>query len=557
MTSIISKIRNRLLPARPPRPLPHWPRILKRDWSRWQRALREARGGPEILLATGIGGWHQMATLDSLLAVALTLRGCRVHALLCDRTFPACEFMTFARVEDELERFAQRGVDRQICGKCFGPSREMYRELGIPLHGYGELLSPRQRKEASGMAASIPLAQIGDFRLDGLRVGEHALAGALRFFARGDLEGEPYGEPVLRRYLEASILATRAVRRLLERHPFTCASFHHGIYVPQGLVGETARHMGVRVANYVVAYRKRCFIFSHHDTYHHTMLSEPVSAWENIPWNPRLEKATLDYLASRIHGTGDWIYFHESPSEELEPLVAELGLDPDKPWVGLLTNVLWDAQLHYPANAFPGMKEWVLETIDYFGRRPELQLVIRVHPAEIRGGVPSRQLMVREIKAAFPRLPQNVCLVGPENNASTYALMERCDSVVIYGTKTGVELTSMGIPVIVGGEAWIRGKGLTLDASSREEYFALLDRLPLGKRLDRATVQRARKYAFHFFFRRMIPLGAVEPQEGKPPFRVDIAGLDDLMPGRDPGLDVICRGIMDGTPFIYPAEDYL
>ncbi len=498
-----------------------------------------------------------MVTLDSLLAVALTLRGCRVHALLCDQVFPACEFMTFGRVSDDLERFARQGVDRGICSKCFGPSRDLYRQLGIPLHGYGELLSPPQVQKAGEVAESVPCEQIPSFRLDGLRVGEHALAGALRFFARGDLEGEPRGEAVLRRYLEASLLTTWALRRLLERHRFTCASFHHGIYVPQGLVGETAREMGVRVANYVVAYRKRCFIFSHGDTYHHTMLSEPTSAWEGIPWNPRLEKATLDYLASRIHGTGDWIYFHESPSEDLGPLVAELGLDPDKPWVGLLTNVLWDAQLHYPANAFPGMKEWVLETIEYFGRRPELQLVIRVHPAEIRGGLPSRQLIADEIAAAFPRLPSNLCLVGPENNASTYALMERCDSVIIYGTKTGVELTSMGIPVIVGGEAWIRGKGLTLDASSREEYFNLLDRLPLGRRLDRATVERARKYAFHFFFRRMIPLAAVEPREGKPPFRVNIQGLDDLMPGRDPGLDVICQGIMEGSPFIYPAEDYL
>ena len=54
---------------------------------------------------------------------------------------------------------------------------------------------------------------------------------------------------------------------------------------------------------------------------------------------------------------------------------------------------------------------------------------------------------------------------------STYAAMAQCDSVIIYGTKTGVELASMGIPTIVAGEAWIRNKGITRDAATAEQYF--------------------------------------------------------------------------------------
>jgi hypothetical protein len=64
----------------------------------------------------------------------------------------------------------------------------------------------------------------------------------------------------------------------------------------------------------------------------------------------------------------------------------------------------------------------------------------------------------------------------------------------------------MGIPVIVAGEAWIRNTGVTIDVGSQEEYFRALDRLPLPGRLPPETVRRARQYAFHFFFRRMIPI---------------------------------------------------
>ena len=37
------------------------------------------------------------------------------------------------------------------------------------------------------------------------------------------------------------------LRNLLRRIHFDCAVFHHGIYVPQGIIGEVARHERVRV----------------------------------------------------------------------------------------------------------------------------------------------------------------------------------------------------------------------------------------------------------------------------------------------------------------------
>jgi hypothetical protein len=336
---------------------------------------------------------------------------------------------------------------------------------------------------------------------------------------------------------------------------YDVAVFHHGIYVPQGIIGEVARRRGVRVVNWNPAYRKNCFIFSHGDTYHHTLMNEPVDAWESMPWDDEREQTITDYLSSRWSGAQDWIWFHDAPRENLEEIERECGVDFSRPVIGLLTNVMWDAQLHYPANAFEDMREWIIDTIRWFADRPDLQLLIRVHPAEIRGAIVSRQRVVDEIAAAFEVLPPNVHVLGPESQASTYVAMSQCDSVLIYGTKTGVELTAMGIPVVVAGEAWIRGKGLTRDAADREDYREVLDSLPVGERLDDATVQRARKYAYHFFFRRMIPLGFVEPTGGDPVFRLALDDVSMLGPGADLGLDCVCEGILTGAPFVYTGPE--
>jgi hypothetical protein len=419
---------------------------------------------------------------------------------------------------------------------------------------YGELVEPAERRAIDDAVAALSFAELEKYEHDGIAVGEHAKAGALRFYARATLDGEPHGEAVLRRYLRAAMLAAAVARRLLDEQPWRAVVAQHGIYVPQGLLGEAARRAGVRVVNWNVAYRKRRFIFSHGDTYHRTMLAEPEASWASLQLSPALDRALSAYLRSRWHGGRDWIWFHERPVEDPDVIARALGIDFSRPCVGMLTNVAWDAQIHYPANAFPSMLDWDVQTIAYFARRPELQLVIRVHPAEIRGTLRSRQPVVAEIRRVFPVLPPNVVVVPPDLDISTYAVMTRCDAVLIFGTKTGVELAAEGIPVIVAGEAWIRGKGISMDASSVEEYVRLLDRLPLGRRLPEATVRRARTYAYHFFFRRMIPLEFMEPAGGWLPYRLALERLADCLPGQSAGLDVVCDGILHGTEFVYPQE---
>jgi hypothetical protein len=540
------------MPAPAVLPAPQLAAVIERDRDAWRAALASAQGGPRVLVATSIGGYAPGTTLESLLAAALTLRGAEVHVLLCDHALAACLHASEEALAD-APAFAREGPQRELCRSCEAAGHRGYDALGLPIHYYGDLVSAEQLGRNADLAAATAVDDIVAYEDDGIAVGEHAMAGALRFFARGTLPSGGLAEPVLRRYFSAALLATAATSRLMEEVPFEAAVFHHGIYVPQGLIGEVARRRGVRVANWHVAYRKRSFIFSHRESYHHTLPTEPAGNWEGLVLTPAMEDELMGYLKSRWRGTRDWIGFHEEPREEVEAIARELKIDFSRPTIGMLTNVMWDARLHYRTNAFPDMLDWAVRTVDYFRRRPDLQLLIRIHPAEVRGTLPSRQPLEAELRKAFPQLPSNVFLIPAQSRISTYAAMSQCDSAIVYGTKMGVELTSLGIPVIVAGEAWIKNKGLTLDARSPEEYFALLDRLPLGRRMDAAQLARARRYAYHFFFRRMIPLEQFEPEGASEP-RLRIASLDELRPGASRGLDVICDGILEGREFIYPAE---
>jgi hypothetical protein len=530
-----------------------WGGMLKEGGALWKKAVGRD-GSPRILVATCVGSQIGSAILEGLLAVALTLRGARVEFLLCDAVLPACMGCEIGYIGKHAHPGSEP-VARHFCATCFVPAWRSYRRTGLPVLRFGEALSAAEVRGCREKAQRVPPSEIRSFRYEGLSLGEQAHAGALRFFARGDLEGEPAAGPVIGQYLEASLITAAAFERILDSRRYDCAVFNHGIYVPQGIVGALCRKKGVRVVNWNAAYRKRCFIFSHQDTYHHTMMSEPVATWENMDWSRARDAQLMDYLASRRQGTRDWIWFHERPQTRVEESLGRMGVDPRRPLIGLLTSVMWDAALHYPSNAFPDMLSWIFHSIDYFQTRRDLQLVIRIHPAEIQGGLPSRQRVLDEIRRRYAEIPGNVFVVPPESRLSTYAVMEKCNAVAIYNTKTGIELAAMGIPVIVAGEAWIRNKGLAVDVSSPEEYTQALNRLPLPGRMTEAETTRARKYAYHFFFRRMIPLEPMEPTGGNPPYRMRIDSLDALCPGKSAGLDLICDGILRGTDFVYDGPD--
>jgi hypothetical protein len=161
---------------------------------------------------------------------------------------------------------------------------------------------------------------------------------------------------------------------------------------------------------------------------------------------------------------------------------------------------------------------------------------------------------MEELSRRFATLPPNVFVVAPGSRLSTYDLIEVSQAVLVFHTKTGIEIASRGVPVVVAGDAWIRGKGFSLDASSKAEYIHILDELPRVTRLDPALRTRALKYAYHFFFRRMIPLSFIHSRE-KFQFELSLSSVHDLLPGKEAGLDCICDGVLHGTPFVFESSD--
>ena len=480
--------------------------------------------------------------MNALLALALTLRGARVALLLCDMRLPACEVLQVFP-ESDIERIASQGPNRRVCWTCHMPVRKFLAELKLPVWTFGQLCHLNGDRSTDDATLGVDL--------DG-----HALAGALRFYRRGDLVGQPAADMMLKRYVDAATMTAQVAARAIDEIKPDVAVFHHGIYVPQGVIGDVCRARGVRVVNWWRSYRRQTLLFTHDDTYHRTMIREPCDAWLTMPWDDQRRQAIRTYLDTRRRGSMDWISFAHTPTDDPSAVMSALKLDRSRPAYCLLTNVVWDAQVHFAANAFRNQIEWLRCTLNWFAGRPDLQLIVRVHPAETVAPA-SRQPIIDEVRRVLPTLPDNIRVVEPDIKLSTYAIADLCDAAIVFGTTTAVELAASGIPVIVAGEAWLRNKGVSHDVSSPQDYIAALETLPIGQRLDGERQDRALRYAYHLFFRRMIHVKSVGERtyKGAPLLDLNVEHLDDVRPGVDPGLDVICDGILAGRPFVADHRD--
>lgn len=235
--------------------IPNWPDIFNGQYDEWLRKVQSSKNGQKILIATCIGGNSALTPIESLLAVALTLRGASVDILLCDKAIPACANALAIDYSDQ-NQFLSKGPTR--CDWCFESGFRAYKDLGLPVHLLSEYINESDRREASELSQQIAFEEIPHYSENGIAVGEHAIAAALRYFARGDFEDEPMASKIVRRYLEAGIISGRAINRLYEKYGYQTTVVNHGIYVPQGLVIEVAKKHQSSRAIWYPSYRNKC-----------------------------------------------------------------------------------------------------------------------------------------------------------------------------------------------------------------------------------------------------------------------------------------------------------
>jgi hypothetical protein len=454
------------------------------------------------------------------------------------------------------------------CRTCWHNSQTLFSAAELPIHCFSQFLDNTCLSDLVDQVAALPREALPHIEHLGVKVGQIAYTSTLRYFLRGQLlEVEHWSK--LREFLITAMFMAEVSRNLIEQLQPDALVISHGIYVTWGVLADYARQQGIRVTVYGYGYRQNSLLVSQGITYHHDLLVEPVSTWCTHPLTKSQKEEIIRYLHSRVNGALDWISYSPNPEVNCQTVINTLGLNTSKPTIGMFTNLAWDAAVLFRGAAFPDMTSWVLQTIQWAIDRLDLQLIVRCHPAEVKRKSMTREKIADVIQTEFPDLPSHIKIIPAESELSTYTLSELIDLTVVYSSKVGLEFAARGLPVVVAGEAFYRGKGFTYDPHTETEYFELLrqvrkqkgrgkmatpypipDLSPLGSASELALT-----YAYHYFFRRHVTLNYfADHGMGKSITHFKFSDLRALTPEKNMILDRFCEAVLHGCPLFERSD---
>jgi hypothetical protein len=506
-----------------------------KDKKKWNK-IKKQTTGKKILIATSMAEYTHGSDLDRVLAIALTERGHQVSFSLCDSNLLACQIIKFSSYKPSK---LIESTNTPRCSSCSSHIEKDFLPLGLPIYTYNKKIS--NEFDMQFKLEKLDMDALRNFEIDEVKIGMHAWAGAVRYFASTDFTKEVESKKILIRFIISGLRIVESVKSIIKDFSPDTIIAHHGIYVPQGILSEMAKLHGIALMTWTPSYRTGTFIFSPGESYHFSMISELNSKWKNLALTQKQAKSLSKYMESRKSGKNDWIKFSDSKVENKEtPInVANYFL--------ILTSVSWDAELHYKSRAFSNMREWLQVSIQFFKDNPKEKVIIRVHPAELTSPNVSREPMAEFIRSLRIDSHPNIILLGPDSSASTYELIEKSKAVIIYNTKTGIEAAYMGKPVIVAGEAWIKGKGIGWDAYSSDEYLKILDEFRNNVKMSKEMRKNSINYAFHFFFRRMIQVKLFSNPKNNRLIPNEIS-LRSIIGKKDKNFQAILDSIEDISP---------
>lgn len=511
-----------------------------------QKRARSGLGQPSVRIGIacfGAGANHLV--VDCLLAHALQRRGAVCQLLLCDLPdLPGCD-----------ERFVGSANNYRCQGDCISAKLPFLEVCGLDWARLSAFIEnpAATLKMAVDLVAACPDDMLTRFEYEGWKVGEW-LGSSVASFLRSDSHGmDPEVIEARRRYLVSGLVALIGSRRWLDTWRPDILMVISGRHIFWRAAREVAQARGIKViSREMFSESFDCHVYAVNSSCEDPAIANAWAQAREVALSPEQEK-TLDETLKGLPAYARQVNYDPVLEARPSAIRTQLNLSHDRRLLVLFTNVSWDLFVAERDFAFDGQMKWIAATFDFIRRHPELDLVVRAHPAEIVPKFQTRGRILQRIQERLGPVPSNVRLIGPESTISSDSLRSMASLNLVYCSSVGMEAVIAGQPVLICGNPYYARKGFTINVDSPPEYDRLLEEHAIGKPLipPPHSAELARRFLYLFKFRYGIRMGLTTDDNRATALR--IRDLRELEPGLSFPLDTACDGILHRDEILLPA----
>lgn len=505
--------------------------------------LQATARAPRILSWMPYGQWNVHALQEMTIMHGARLRGAEVRYVMCDGAFRECDLhwgVTLPRTASS-------------CVTCIAGQTQQVQNLKLPYEWLSTHVTPVERSMAAEWAATLPADSLLTAAWKQWTLGAWVVSSVHSHFRTNRVDPlQAEHARVMRAYLEGGLLTAFAMQRLLtEWQPDVVLQFN-GRMASTRVSLELARAAGVRVVTHERGWlTETLYLAENADCLSLQPIREAWSRWRDVPLTADESEQVAQWLTDRAHGRNlNWVAFSAAPGS-VELVRARLALREGAPCLVVYTSSEdeYIASKEY-RSVFGSQEAWLERTAAWAGGNPGVDVVMRVHPntgGKVSTGRNAWQLAWLEGFAA--RVPSNVRMVWPDDDISSYTLMELATASLAYVSTVALEAACRGQQSFLAASTFSSGHGFTDEVAQADDYDALLTRYPRGESEAASRARRitAFRFAYMALYRYMIPFPLVHMPDFSTS-RLAYTSLDALQPGRDVHLDRIVDVVLHGAP---------
>lgn len=361
-----------------------------------------------------------------------------------------------------LDHLSPLKARQEMCRRCGEHTQLIRTEFGLEGCDLAGLLEPADWETVEQLLAGLSPDTINACTIQGVPVGRLALYEPIlnRKKTETEFAGDEWDEYLA--WLRGAVVATIAGSRIIERERPDCVVVYNSFYSVNHVMCWLAKDRGIPHyflhAGGNLSCRLQKLMVGRDEAYQY--LRRLVDRWPQFshrPCAPDILREITNHFLVLFGGQSVFSYSARASQEPFnvrerygigidQKIVVATMSSNDERVAAKVIGVLPDT----PRLLFPQQVDWIKWLIEFAAERPDIFLLIRVHPRDFpnkREGVKSEQ--ARNLEALFRQLPNNVCVNWPSEHVSLYDLANEAAVFLNAWSSAGKEMSLLGLPVVI------------------------------------------------------------------------------------------------------------